>query len=414
MLVTTPNPGAWTVDGEPAADWLDRHRRDVVQAALADLREGTVGDDAERASQLRWIIDYTLGLFIRHLRDPAAAIDEVTASELVASAATRAGEGYPVESLLDTYLGGSAAIWRRLADHARPEELSALTELTTGLFAFLRRIMALVVRGFQREASQLTMGERDARFAVYSALLTGADPATASARWGVTLGARYLVLALRVDEPGRNARDAPAHVNAALRANTVLRALDGIAAGEVLALIRGSSGTALVPLGPDAGDAPIAAKAAVARIAADLGVPVHAGAAIADVDALAPAAGQAEEILALVTAIGHPSGAWFLDDVVVQYQLTRPSAARDLLAERMHALDAHADWLHTLRTYLRTGWDRISTARELHIHPNTVDYRLRRIAEVSGLDAGDLGQRPAILAALYALDLDAASRSPVL
>jgi hypothetical protein len=412
--VTTPKTTGWTVDGEPVGQWLHRNRRDVVQAALADLREGTVGDDAERAAQLRWIIDYTLGLYIRHLQDPDAPIDEATASDLVASAATRASEGYPIESLLDTYLGGSAAIWRRLADHARPDELPALTELTTELFEFLRRIMALVVRGFQREAAQLTMDERDARFAVYSALLTGADPARASARWGVALGSRYLVLALRIEEPGLGARDAPAHVNAAWRSNTVLRALDGIGEGEVLALIRGTSGTALIPLDPDAVDDQIEAKAAVARIAADLGVPVHAGAAIADVDDLAAAATQAEEILALVTAIGHPSGAWFLDDVLLQYQLTRPSAARDLLSKRMHALEGHPDWLHTLRTYMRTGWDRIRTAHDLHIHPNTVDYRLRRVAEVSGLDAGDLGQRPAILAALYALDVLTTERKPVL
>jgi sugar diacid utilization regulator len=39
-----------------------------------------------------------------------------------------------------------------------------------------------------------------------------------------------------------------------------------------------------------------------------------------------------------------------------------------------------------LETYLGTDLDRRRTAAALHVHPNTLDYRLRRVVELTGLD----------------------------
>jgi DNA-binding PucR family transcriptional regulator len=41
--------------------------------------------------------------------------------------------------------------------------------------------------------------------------------------------------------------------------------------------------------------------------------------------------------------------------------------------------------LETLQVYLQKGQDRRQAARALHVHPNTLDYRLRRIRELTGL-----------------------------
>ncbi|MFT4228621.1 PucR family transcriptional regulator [Micropruina sp.] len=79
----------------------------------------------------------------------------------------------------------------------------------------------------------------------------------------------------------------------------------------------------------------------------------------------------------------------------------RPVAAEDLLPERALAGDGHArrilareiygplrdagaDLLDTLVAYLDNSGSVEATARSLFVHPNTVRYRLRRIAEVSG------------------------------
>ena len=44
-----------------------------------------------------------------------------------------------------------------------------------------------------------------------------------------------------------------------------------------------------------------------------------------------------------------------------------------------------ADLQTTLEAFLEAGLDRRATAEALHVHPNTLDYRLRRIEEVTGL-----------------------------
>ncbi|MBP8921324.1 MAG: helix-turn-helix domain-containing protein [Micropruina sp.] len=84
----------------------------------------------------------------------------------------------------------------------------------------------------------------------------------------------------------------------------------------------------------------------------------------------------------------------------------RPVAAEDLLPERALAGDGHArrmlareiygplrdagaDLLETLVAYLDNSGSVEATARSLFVHPNTVRYRLRRIAEVSGYHPGD-------------------------
>ncbi|WP_309240246.1 helix-turn-helix domain-containing protein [Actinomadura sp. J1-007] len=64
--------------------------------------------------------------------------------------------------------------------------------------------------------------------------------------------------------------------------------------------------------------------------------------------------------------------------------------------------------LETLRAYSDHGFGRRRTAAALHIHPNTLDYRLRRMTVLTGLDPA----RPADLLTLQAALLvrrDAAS-----
>jgi hypothetical protein len=52
--------------------------------------------------------------------------------------------------------------------------------------------------------------------------------------------------------------------------------------------------------------------------------------------------------------------------------------------------------LTSLRTYLDSFGDMVGAARQLHVHPNTLRYRLRRIAELTGLDLDDADVRLAV------------------
>jgi len=84
----------------------------------------------------------------------------------------------------------------------------------------------------------------------------------------------------------------------------------------------------------------------------------------------------------------------------------RPVAAADLMPERVLAGDAEArrilrqevygtlarsggELLETLDAFLATGGVLEAAARTLYVHPNTVRYRLKRIAEVTGFTPAD-------------------------
>jgi DNA-binding PucR family transcriptional regulator len=49
-------------------------------------------------------------------------------------------------------------------------------------------------------------------------------------------------------------------------------------------------------------------------------------------------------------------------------------------------LERNPDLTVTLETYLAHDLDRRRAAAALHVHPNTLDYRLRRIIELIGID----------------------------
>ncbi|MGS2808569.1 PucR family transcriptional regulator [Nocardia sp. MW-W600-9] len=95
------------------------------------------------------------------------------------------------------------------------------------------------------------------------------------------------------------------------------------------------------------------------------------------------------ELCRLVAHLRALPGAYTLDDLALDYQLTRPSPARSRLASILAPLRGHRHLMETLRAYLLFGTDRKRIAESLTLHPNSVSYRLRRIAEITGLNPGE-------------------------
>ncbi|MER6900788.1 helix-turn-helix domain-containing protein [Amycolatopsis sp. NPDC000740] len=75
-----------------------------------------------------------------------------------------------------------------------------------------------------------------------------------------------------------------------------------------------------------------------------------------------------------------------LADHLFEYQLNHDSAATPQLRALAASLGGEPDLTTTLRTYFDTDFNRRETARKLHVHPNTVDNRLSRIANLTGAD----------------------------
>jgi DNA-binding PucR family transcriptional regulator len=164
----------------------------------------------------------------------------------------------------------------------------------------------------------------------------------------------------------------------------VQSALDAYAGSPVLGLLDATGGTAFLP----DGDAPAVGLAGlIEQMQVAAGTPVRAAAATAETSSgLASASAQARDVLRLVARLGRQTGLYLIGDVLLEYQLTRPSDALPELAALLDPLERNPDLLLTLDTYLAENLDRRRTAAALHVHPNTLDYRLKRIVELTRLE----------------------------
>jgi hypothetical protein len=119
--------------------------------------------------------------------------------------------------------------------------------------------------------------------------------------------------------------------------------------------------------------------------------------------ALATGAASAAEQLGL--PLGRPSDPAIAAELVVtEAQAAVADLVRDLPdapLRRLHDHDARTggELVASLRTWCRVGFDVPAAAAALHVHANTLRYRLKRATEVSGLDV----TRPRQLLALQLL-----------
>jgi hypothetical protein len=114
--------------------------------------------------------------------------------------------------------------------------------------------------------------------------------------------------------------------------------------------------------------------------------PLVAVASATSRERIASAADEAKAVLHVVRAVGLPADVYQLYDIPLEAALVRSPDLADLLAHRLIPLHGSgAPMLETLQVYLQKGQDRRQAARALHVHPNTLDYRLRRIRELTRL-----------------------------
>ena len=91
----------------------------------------------------------------------------------------------------------------------------------------------------------------------------------------------------------------------------------------------------------------------------------------------------AGDLAALALRTGRRTGVHGLGSMLLDYTLDRQPELRDHLAGLL--TDLPADLRDTLELWIATR-DRKAVAAELRIHPNTVGHRLRRTAELTGID----------------------------
>jgi hypothetical protein len=329
------------------------------------------------------------------------------------SAVRRAQEHIPLDAVVGAYfLGAYECLDEVLAD-AGPDDLADVLATQKLLLRYLDVVTESVFAGYIAE-SQAALGERQsARQALLSALLDGGAARQAAERAGMRLPERYWVVSVAAaPHPDERAPGVDPNIAAGRKLRRMRAELDRWAHGEALSALSPDGGVALVPAAPDAhpeADAPADADADAERLAGLLrdmarscGAPLTAAAVAAPPQDVAGAARLAARVRQVAVGCGRGPGLYRLDDVLLEYQLTLPSPARDRLAALLRPLEGRADLLETLRTFLACGLDRRRTAEQLHVHPNTVDYRLRRTSALTGLNAAHGPDLPRLQAALAA------------
>jgi PucR C-terminal helix-turn-helix domain len=374
---------------------VPRLARSMIERFVAEVPLYAMLPREQLDGEILAITEANLRLFFAALRE-GRSLDDAELADIKESAARRAEERVPLGAVLTAYHVGARMGWQALVDEAAPDELDALVASGTRVLSYAQQVTAAVAAAYLEEQQTISGEERDARRALSSALLAGEPTDLLAARLGVSIAAAYVVVALRVEaHPDEADKGVGGAVSARRKLRRVQGALDSWAGEHVLGLLDTAGGTVLVPVGDDDGlVAPGAAQAVAEQlpeltkaISASAGADVVAGAAIAArATDIVRAAEQAHDVVMLARRLGKPPGGYLLRDVLLEYQLTRPSDALHELARLLDPIDRNPDLPHTLETYLGHDLDRRRTAAALHVHPNTLDYRLRRIVELTGLD----------------------------
>jgi PucR C-terminal helix-turn-helix domain len=363
--------------------------RDTVAAIGSEVPDYARSLEGPFGKALRGGVEQALARFVDELAEPGARSDHAAAVYAgLGRGELRAGRS--LDALLSAYRLGARLAWERFQAAAvaagHPPEV--LYALAGAIFTYIDAISAESVAGYAEEQSHLA-GERAQRRRALAALL-GADAVvpgelerlSGTAAW--PLPASLAALAV-VGEPDaeRLASRLGTDVIAVAdpdEAVTVAWIPDADAPGrhaQLAAALRGAA-AALGPVGPPARGARSMRRARTALAALQAGHVVPAPLVVAD-----------DHLIALLL---HGAGADEAADLA-----DRLLAPLDALPEgqRTRALQTLRAWLDHPGQVQRVG-------AELHVHPQTVRYRLARLREQLGDQLEDPDARWALGLALRA------------
>ena len=288
-----------------------------------------------------------------------------------------ARNGRSLDALLTAYRAGARVAWRGFAaaGHVGGVDPEALYTLAEAIFAYIDEISAASAEGHAREQSRVAREQQERRRRLVEALLQEPQPpevgqlATVA---GWELPDRVAALAFDVDARGR--------VDARLSAFCLVARLEGIgwafvpdpyAPGRRAELAHALDGAAAA-LGPEVASAEAARSARRARLALPLAVD---GLIVADEHLLDLILSRDEELASELARRRLAP----LDDV--------PAPARERLLE-------------TLRAWLDAHGEARPAADALHVHVQTVRYRLGQLRDLLGDALDDPGARLELTLAL--------------
>ncbi|MGE4428736.1 MAG: helix-turn-helix domain-containing protein [Solirubrobacteraceae bacterium] len=349
-------------------------------------------------------VELALGEFVALIEDPDRPASG-SSGVMIELGRGEVRAGRALHALQAAYRCGARVSWRRFAEAAGREGADAETLVLLGeaIFAYVHRLSALSVQGYAQEQALragATQRDRDrvVRLAVADPPRDAADVDDAIRQLGWTTPAQVaVVLAPRADGPSELLRADP-EVVAAVHDGGVVglvpapAVLDRVLAGPV------ATGLVVGPVGPW-GSAPRSYRVArsLARLLdegrLDDAVRRHAGTDAGGDDAATAAAPRGDagggRGAADPSATTDGSAVRAEDHLVALVVHADPTVADDLADAALAPLDELAPGrrdrhLETLRAWLDHRGHGPRMAEELHLHAQTVRYRVARLREDLG------------------------------
>lgn len=286
------------------------------------------------------------------------------------------------------------SIWVALDGQPTPEQEKVLVDAA-------QVVRELIVR--QRTARDA--GRRDRSDAMAAVLAGGADAVRAAVRLGLGPAGPVTVATIRpVGAPGSELD--PDRIADALSLH-----LSSIDARAVSALV---DDVAYVVIAGTAEAARRVLSGFVQRGVERAAVVVGLGRPAADVAEAHRSRSEADEVAAALVTRGTAGVVGTIDDAFLDVVTLRvgdvlgaqgwsDTGPLPLLAR--HDAEHATDLVKTARVYLAHGGDVRRAADDLHVHPNTLRNRVRRAAQVCGVDLDDADTRLAVMLQLRLEDL---------
>ncbi|MBH0777780.1 PucR family transcriptional regulator [Nocardia bovistercoris] len=267
---------------------------------------------------------------------------------------------------------------------ATPADFESVRDSARRQLDILELITTTITRAYIRELRSVVGEHHTAAHTLTTALLSGHTDSGVARRCGIDIAERYHVVAVAIaphDEertPGL-----AADIAARRKLRRVQSELAARCGGAALALLGVTGGTVLVPtraFGDDDLDDLIESLSTAA------GAPVTAATMSAPPESIPDTAREVHDMLDTARTMQFRRGLYRLSDIAIHHQMTRPGRALDHLREVLDPVAEHPELMQTLTCHLANNLNRRSTARALDVHPNTVDYRLKRIGQLTDCD----------------------------
>jgi hypothetical protein len=315
---------------------------------------------------------YDFAVFIRRRSlDLAAAEMPLTEEDLTGIGAVgrqRAEVGLSVPSQQRVLGLHTAMMVREVHDLTRPEDVTDLLRMVGWLGAQGVRARSAYLCGYTRGVGPARM--LSTRLEILARALLADEPVEPFVA-DLRRTGRYHISIAKTAQPVPP--ETQAEVVAALAAQRI--PVTWLAVDEVAVLTPGTASKAKI-------------LQWVRHATALIGQPCGVGSAEGPVGGLAETLAWAREASRVAPPQDRTERLPEIADLFVEMAVARVPAVDGWLRTYAKALATGPDLVATLRAYYANDMIRTRAAAALHIHPRTLDYRLRRVREVTGIDPG--------------------------